>query len=111
MRKAQISTEFLIVISIAIFIFIIILGITLIKGIELNKLNNELTEKNECLKLSNLITYTLITGNNYTTTLNFNTTINPSMRIININNRVTCSMSTAAVNQATIPKGKIIITK
>src|SRR3989344_4855628 len=109
MRKAQSSMEFMIAISIIIIIFFIILGVSLNKGIELNKLNKELKEKNECLRLSNLITYGLITGNNYTTIIDFNMSIDPDNKIIRIDDKTTCTISTGAVNKVNLIKNKKII--
>ncbi len=110
MRKAQITTEFIFTIAIIVFAFIVILGITLNKSIELNKTSKELQQRDECMKVANILTYSFITGNNYTLKIKNQIVINPTTRTILVNNKTSCAIPISAVNQVSLTN-KITIQK
>lgn len=62
MKKAQISVEILFAIGFALFIFIILLAFTMERRYEVKKMEITLKEKEECYKLSNLISEVFTSG-------------------------------------------------
>lgn len=62
MKKAQISIEFLFAIGMVFFIFLIILGFTFSRSIEVRESEEKIDEINTCLLVSALITSAFVAG-------------------------------------------------
>ena len=70
MKKAQISVEIMYAVGVMIIIFIILSGISFNRRIEIIKLDDFLDKKNECLRLSDIITGIQASGNETTAIVN-----------------------------------------
>ena len=98
MKKGQATIEFIFTTGMMVFIFIVILIVIFNRSIELNKISTETKQRDDCLRLANVITYSFLTGNNYTLRLKYPVYINPSQRALTINNKTTCAIPLSAIN-------------
>lgn len=110
MKKAQISSEFLFTAGIIVFIFLIILGFSIERRLEIGKTESELNKRNECFKISNLITSAFINGegSSINTKINHDVSIISQSKIICVED-FCCSLTTSAVSNDELSKGLLII--
>lgn len=78
MRKGQVSVEFMFAFGIILFIFLIILGFTNNRNIEITETTTKLDKDNTCLLISSLLTSAFVSGDGIimNTSIDYNATIN-----------------------------------
>ena len=106
MKKAQISTEMIIAISIIVFIFIGLLAIVFDKRIEIRNTEKYIDERETCLKVANAITSVFI--NKVQISMTIYQSVNITKNLVRVN-EITCSFPIGEISNYNINKGKILL--
>jgi type II secretory pathway pseudopilin PulG len=105
MKKGQFSIETILVVGIILFIFVIVIGLSVGKSREVSQTQNYLDKRSTCLKLAGQISSAFNSGydTNITTSLDYNTTINSDSRLIYIGDtdKVSCTLFINSVTNST----------
>lgn len=103
MKKAQVSIEMLFAIGLMIFIFLLIFYFTFERRAELRTTEKILADKEECNKLTDMITMAYITQSNHTFELEKPAAISTASQTITVGEtNYTCTLP---INRTTNPEG------
>ncbi len=111
MKKAQVSIEFIFVIGMLFFIFLLILAFVFDKNLDVNESKKIIETKSDCTKLADLIINAFLSGNTtkIQSKLSYNATISSNSRVILVEDYVQCTLPINQVNATTLLKGDILI--
>ncbi|MFH1592349.1 MAG: hypothetical protein ABIB47_03205 [Candidatus Woesearchaeota archaeon] len=113
MKKAQISIEWLFAIGTLFLVFLLVLGFSFDKKIEVMKTEKYIGLRGECLKLSEIIVSTFLSGNGteIQTQISYNASIDPNNQLITIEDvdLVTCTIPINRTSNVDLEEGLVIL--